>query len=288
MNKEKEEADKELNTGKETPKTDANSLGDLDFAVAAVLTLPAIMSTAIPESTHISIKSRILLLSFASLPLVLNRIYSLRSYYSRQRAQVAWVCIILVLIVAHLVDKSNDNSGVYNCYHGTYTYYSDCWEGKSHCDFFFMFIGLPLLFGSSAVFFVLLATLLIESNPRQRTVIVTTIASVLTIWLVLPISLVPSSLFRTLRPLQTFLSTSLISFGLSLYSVGKWFKIILSVCSLLLALLNTWSFAQFDGTFLFICGLSGTFCYMIVIIGIIGNELDSPPQDSTAKSQEHV
>lgn len=43
MNKEKEEADKELNTGKETQKTDANSLGDLHFAVAAVLTLPAIM-----------------------------------------------------------------------------------------------------------------------------------------------------------------------------------------------------------------------------------------------------
>lgn len=174
--------------------------------------------------------------------------------------------------------------GVYTCHE-----YSSCWEWRnSNCEPFFIIIGLFILVGSIAVFFFLLAVLLIALNSRQRTIIITNVASFLTIWLVLPVSLVPSSLFRALRPLQTFISTSAISFGLSLYSVSKWFEIILSVSSLLLALLNTWSFAQFDGTFIFICGLFGTLCYMMVIIGIIGDELDLSPPDSTESSQEQV
>lgn len=133
-----------------------------------------------------------------------------------------------------------------------------------------------------------LAVVLIGSNPRQQTVIVITIASLLTIWLVLPVSLVPSTLFHALRPFQTFISTSVISFGLALQPFGKWFEVILSVISLLLTLLNTWSFAQFDGTIIFICGLSGSLCYITVILETIIDVLGVSLPDPTKKSREHI
>lgn len=69
MNEGRKAADKELSNTQKHHNPNENSLAELDFLVAAVFTLPAIMSTAIPESTHLPIKSRLLLLLSALIPL---------------------------------------------------------------------------------------------------------------------------------------------------------------------------------------------------------------------------
>lgn len=252
-------------------KTDIHSLTAGDFVVAAAFTLPAIMSTAIPESTHIPIKLRLLLLFSASFPLLFNIIYSPKSYFAVQRALLIWFCVILVLIVAGLVDKSNADAGVYACYD-----YTGCWWKNSNCELFFIMIGLFFLVASVLAVFALLVTSIESATPSQSTAILTFIASIFTIWLVSPISLVPTSLLHALRPLHTVVSTSLISFALSSHDpVSAWFERVLGLISLLLAVLNTWSFAQFEGTFIFICGLSGSFCYLFVVLMTIFDILNA-------------
>lgn len=126
-----------------------------------------------------------------------------------------------------------------------------------------LFFLVALVLAASA----LLVTAIASATPSQSMAIMIFIASNFYHLACSSISLVPTSLLHTLHPLQTVVSTSLISFALSSHDpVSAWFERILGVISLLLAVLSTWSFAQFEGTFIFICGLSGSFCYLLVVL----------------------
>lgn len=244
--------------------------------VAVVVTFPAIMSTAIPESTHISIKMRLLLLVSASLPLAFEKILSTRRYFATQRAVLVWMCIAIVLIFADIEDKQNLKHGVYACYE-----YSKCWgTGPDWIAFAVSgYLGL-LALAPTVCFFICQWS---AKHPSQIALLMGLIASTLTLQLTLPTSLVSGSLLYALRPLQTILSTFLVSFCLATENVAaKWLDFVLAFLSLILAVLNAWSFAQFENPPLFVFGLSGSLCYILVFLIVMGG--DQP----TGQSNESV
>lgn len=250
------------------------------ISCAVVATFPAIMSTAIPESIHISVRTKVILLLSALLPLAYGKIFSPKQYFATQRAVLVWLCTTIVLIIADAVYKINDDLGVYGCHYG----HSQCWLGSPHCVAFWI-IGFAALLVLTPLVIGILIYQISSSTPSQLIFLMTFIASLLTMILVLPISWNPIPLLYALRPLQTILSTFLVSFILTAESASAaWLDRVTSVLSLILVALNAWSFLQFEDIFFFICGLSGSLCYVLVFIVVTFSDEPTEKSGTSAKT----
>lgn len=252
------------------------------FIFTGLLIFPAIMSTAIPESTHIPLRAKLILLSMAFLPLVINRIYAPQNYLAVQRTIFLWLCNSFVLVVADLVDSNNAQNGVYNCSDDC----SDLWLWKSDYLLFFAFIGLFSLFLPVVGIFTVF-DLVCKSSPSKKSIFFAFSALSMTVWLISPTFWKPETawLLRPIRPLQTSFATALISFTLSAENAPEMFVWFSASGCLALIALNLWTFAQFDNFFISSLGISGSMCYTFVVLMIVEDKIERSHQAAQPTSR---
>lgn len=227
------------------------------------LVFSGVTSAAVPDATHATMKFGLLPLLGLFLPLAVDFFYKPPFYFSCRRASITGLSISLILSFSFLVDTQNYENGVYD---GTNYDYSRQWierSNKNLINFFLVgsfsgFIFLSALLG----FLFINLSLKIPSLKYYITIP----AAIVLILSTPSISWTPTYLFKQIRPLQTVISTALLSLFFTLADTKcQWNTRVLLVIYPPQCALTLWTAAQIHHRYSIILGLAGCAGYMTAI-----------------------
>lgn len=159
------------------------------------LVFAGVLLAAIPQVARGTMEWRLIGFLLPFFPFVINCLCKPKDYFAAQRALVIWFCNSFVLFVTYIMDAKNCEDRIYGQLD-----YSLIWANSSGCNVFFYTISMLGFLISSVIFLCLLYALMNEL-PSCIPYFLALPAIYFSIKVMVPFSLVPTELFRSLRPL---------------------------------------------------------------------------------------